>query len=642
MGYPQDFIDKVIESSNVVDIISQYTQLKPSGRGHMGRCPFPDHQEKTASFSVSEAKQVYHCFGCKKSGNVITFLRDYNGMNFPEALEYLADRAGVPVPEMTKDVSADQTMQAHQYKKNLLKANKLASDFFREVFKREPLDHPVRQYVLKRKLNPETLEEFQIGYAPQDWEALGQYLLRNRISMDIAEEAKLVKARNEGNGYFDLFRDRLMFPIQSASGEVLAFGGRILEQGEPKYLNSPESPVFHKGKVLYGLAQTAKYIRSEDMVLVVEGYMDLVSLFQAGLKNVVATMGTALTADHAKLIKRLTANVVVLFDGDDAGRMAAERSLPVLLSQGLYPRGLTLTEVKDPDEFVIKFGTQAMTEKIQQSPDLFKVIVKSWMADYRGEPSDKVKLVDKIRPVFDVMLDARLKSLYADELCQLMGVTKTWLRDAFKTNAGGRVSAYNTINEGVVTSPTRKDISTESVVLGVENEKIVISDAPKVELMLLQATLKSRANFEMIDTLNDPIDFKQLLSQIKHLGIKQIFENAHQAYRQDITKFDKLVSLLIDKIDKPEFLFQTSKLDVAQNIAQMSEFDEEKERKLIYDLVHRIQQDFLKDQARKLAFDLKQQGGASGLGDAESQNDRDEMLRQFAELQKSRLSLKNK
>ncbi|MFN3696700.1 MAG: DNA primase [Pseudobdellovibrio sp.] len=636
MGYPQDFIDKVIDSTSLVDIISQYTQLKPSGRGHMGRCPFPDHQEKTASFSVSDAKQVYHCFGCKKSGNVITFLKDYNGMSFPEALEYLADRSNIPIPEMNRDHN-DQASQAHDHKKKLLKANKLAADFFREILKRSPADHPIKSYIQKRKLNAETLEEFQIGYSPNEWELLVQNLNRQGISMEIADEAKLVKRRQDGTGYFDLFRDRLMFPIQSPSGEVLAFGGRIHDQGEPKYLNSPESPVFHKGKVLYGLAQTARHIRSEDLVLVVEGYMDLVSLFQAGLKNAVATMGTALTPDHARLIKRLTQNVVVLFDGDEAGQMAAERSLPILLSQGLYPRGLTLVDAKDPDEYVIKFGVESLRQKIQSSPDLFNVVIKSWMIGYRGEASEKVRLVDKIRPIFDAITDNRLKSLYADDLCQMMSVTKVWLRDSLsgKTNAQGRQSLEVNHQQAKAQNPVTE--------VGSE-DKLKLSDASKVELMLLQNVLKSRANFDYLLQLNRGIhstadadsnddSFKQLLSQIKHLGVRQILENALEVYRQDVHRFDKLVSLLIDKIDKPELLFQSSKLDAVS----VSEFDEEKEKKLVSDLVNRVQQEFVKAEAKRLVLDVKKD-----LQINRSANLDDEKLRQISDLQKSRLSLKNK
>lgn len=598
----------------------------------MGRCPFPDHQEKTASFSVSEFKGVYHCFGCKKSGNVVSFLRDFNGMNFREAIEYLAERNGIVIQDSDYENNRpDQPLENKDHKKTLLHANKIAAEFFRESLKRQATDSPVRQYVLKRKLNPETLEEFQIGYSPNEWEALAGQLNRSSIPHAVAEEAQLLKRRKEGTGYFDLFRDRLMFPIHSPTGEVLAFGGRIIEQGEPKYLNSPETPVFHKGSVLYGLAQTAKHIRSEDLVLVVEGYMDLVSLYQAGIKNVVATMGTALTPDHAKLIKRLTNNVVVLFDGDDAGKMAAERSLPILLSQGLFPRGITLTEAKDPDEFVIKFGLDALKKEIEKAPDLFKVILKSWMAEYRGEASDKVKLVDKIKPVFDVMADQRLKSLYADDLCQIMGVNKDWLRNSFQGNAAGRSSNYGS----AMNQNTQRNFVTETSqpVLSApveaakteENAQIKISDASKVELMLLQNTLKSRANFALMSDLQEPLTFTQLLSQIKHLGVRQILENAEQVYRQDAEKFDRLVSQLIDKIDKPELLFQNSKLD----IAQIGEFDEEKEKKLIVDLISRIQQEFIKDQAKKLALDLK-----SNMNDAEK-------LRQFSELQKSRLALKS-
>lgn len=600
----------------------------------MGRCPFPDHQEKTASFSVSEFKGVYHCFGCKKSGNVTTFLRDFNGMSFPDSIAYLAERNGIPITDDAYENNRpDYSNEDKDQKKTLLRANKIAADFFKEMLKRQSTDSQIRQYVLKRKLNPETIEEFQIGYAPNEWEALANQLNRSSIPMEVGEEAQLIRKRKEGSGHFDMFRDRLMFPIHSPTGDVLAFGGRIIEQGEPKYLNSPETPVFHKGKVLYGLAQTAKHIRSDDLVLVVEGYMDLVSIYQAGLKNVVATMGTALTPEHAKLIKRLTNNVVVLFDGDEAGKMAAERSLPILLSQGLFPRGLTLTEAKDPDEFVIKFGTEALKKQIDSAPDLFKVVLKSWMSDYRGEASDKVKLVDKIKPVFDAMADQRLKGLYADDLCQIMGVNKDWLRNSFQGNTAGRNQGYGSAastnyQKNLVTEEPQPVLSAAVEPAQIEeNTQIKISDASKVELMLLQNTLKSRANFAIMSELQEPLSFTQLLSQIKHLGVKQILEIAEQDYRQDANKFDRLVSQLIDKIDKPELLFQNSKLD----IAQMGEFDEEKEKKLIVDLISRIQQEFIKDQAKKLSMDIR--------SDKLNLNDEDK-LRQFSELQKSRLEIR--
>lgn len=604
MRYPPEFVDRVQEANNVVDIISQYTQLKQSGNGYMGRCPFPDHAEKTASFSVSEAKQVYHCFGCKKSGNIFSFLKEYNGMSFPEAVEYLADRASIPMPEIEKDKN-DQYAQAQDKKKQILKVNRIANEFYRETLKRTAITHPIQTYITKRKLKSETLEEFQIGYAPQEWDLLSNHLDKKNIASSVSEEARLIKARKEGNGHFDLFRDRLMFPILSPSGEVLAFGGRIHDQGEPKYLNSPETLVFNKGKVLYGLAQTARHIRAEDSIVIVEGYMDLVSLFQTGIKNVAATMGTALTADHAKLIKRITTNVVVLFDSDEAGQRAAERSLPLLLAAGLYPRGLILTEAKDPDEFVNQFGVEALKKKIQSAPELFNVVLHMWMAEYRGEASQKVKIMDLARPIFDVIPDPRLKSLYAQELAARMNVGLDWVRGAL-TSTQQRPAQRETLRpESQVQEPQKPVESPKQPVF-------LITGASHAEILLLQLSLKSRANFEVVLK-------QQILSQINHLGVKNILEKASEVYRQDPNKFDKLLSLLIENLDKPELLFSSS-------LSTSNEFDEEKENKMLQDCFKRIQQTFLKGQAKVLGLALKQ-------------NVDPEKLQEIVDLQRNRLSL---
>lgn len=607
MRFPPEFVDRVQEANNLVSIISQYTQLKHSGGGFMGRCPFPDHAEKTASFSVSESKQVYHCFGCKKSGNIFSFLRDYNGMSFPEAVEYLADKAGISLPEIQDPQKNEQYNETQDKKKQMLKLNKMALHFFTETLKRVSSDHPIKSYIQRRKLSAETIEEFQIGFAPVEWEGLANHLHRQNISMSLAEEARLVKARKEGNGFFDIFRDRLMFPIVSASGEVLAFGGRIHDQGEPKYLNSPETLVFNKSKTLYGLAQTAKWIRSEDSVIIVEGYMDLVSLYQAGIKNLAASMGTALTAEHAKLIKRMTNNVVCLFDSDNAGQQAAERSLPLLLAAGLYPKGLILADAKDPDEFVNKFGVEALKQKIESSPELFNMVLQMWMKDYRGEASQKVKIVDQVRPVFDAIPDRRLKSLYAQELSHRMNVGLDWVRAALtapldKPSAGRAPSDYS------AQQPSQEVLKNAEI--PARKPLISISGAPQAEILLLQLALKSRANFELV--VGNPN--QQILSQISHLGVKSVFEKAEQVYRQDESKFDRLTSLLIENVDAPELMFSNS-----------SDLDEEKEKKMISDCVRRIQQSFLKDQAKR-------------IGQGINKNDT-EKLKEIEDLNKSRISL---
>ncbi|MDG0814729.1 DNA primase [Bdellovibrio svalbardensis] len=606
MRFSQDFIEKVSEANNLVDLISQYTQLKPSGSGLMGRCPFPDHAEKTASFSVSETKQVYHCFGCHKSGNMFSFLRDYQGMNFPEAVEYLANRASIPIPAPENDdPNRDQLADK---KKALLKVNKVAADYFSDQLKRVSNDHPVKKYIASRGLTQEVIETFGIGYAIAEWDGLERHLQGKQISMTLAEEARLVKARNGKPGYFDLFRDRLMFPIFSPMGEPIAFGGRYLEkkETEPKYLNSPETPVFIKGKVLYGLSQTAKYIRSEDMALIVEGYMDLVSLYQAGIRNSVATMGTALTPDHGRMLKRMTKNVVALFDGDSAGMEAAERSLPILLAADLYPKGLTLPNNMDPDDYVKKYGAEALKIELERAPDLFVMILARWMEGYRGDASEKVKLADKLKPLYEVIPDQRLRDLYLAEAAQKMSVTLPWLRQAVGLQSSGPVYSQNRPGISRTVQPSMQPQNANptppaAVSDSAEGGKISLKGASKAEVMLLGLVLKSRANFERF--VNEKV-----LDYIAHTGVKKILEKASDVYRQDLNKFDKLTSLLVSYVDHPELLF------VAEPTPDGDPgFDEEKEMKLLGDCFKRVRDNFLRDQAKQLAQELKSEPSSEKL-----------------------------
>lgn len=624
MKFSPEFIEKVRDSSNLVDIISQYTQLKPTGSGLMGRCPFPDHQEKTPSFSVSETKQVYHCFGCHKKGNIFTFLQNYQGMSFPEAIEYLANRAGIAMPEKNSG-NDEQFDRAKERKKLLNRVNQLANYYFGEQLKRVSADHPVKKYIAKRGLSQEVLDAFQIGYATPDWDGLVKYLESKKVPMDLVEEARLAKARTGGkNGHFDLFRDRLMFPILNPMGEAVAFGGRIIEQGEPKYLNSPETPVFVKGKILYGLAQTARYIRTEDQAIIVEGYMDLVSLYQAGIRNAAATMGTALTPDHGKLLKRMTKNVVVLFDGDSAGQEAAERSLPILLSADVHPKGLTLPDGMDPDDFVKSKGADALRDLMAKAPDLFVLILQRWMEDYRGEASQKVKLCDQLKPVLETIPDSRLQDLYLQEAARRMSVPSTWLKEAlFKTSGklvaeAQNIRRENSVNSqrpapqggtGYATNSTTANVrgnsaaseapTTSSEPKTVPNApRFILKGAPKPEILLMGLVLKSRANFDAF--------LKENVSEtLSHPAVIEILKKATDVYRQDPNKFDKLTSLLVSFVDHPEVLF------VNENANES--FDEDNERKLLKDVFKRVRDNSLKEQAKKLARDLKADPSAEKL-----------------------------
>ncbi len=600
MRFSQEFIERVQESNNVVDIISQYTQLKHTGSGLMGRCPFPDHQEKTASFSVSETKQVYHCFGCHKSGNIFSFLRDYQGLNFPEAVEYLAHRANLALPSVDAAQSSEDD-KAKERRKQLFKANKLTADFFNEQLKKASVDHPVKKYIEKRGLTAETLEAFQVGYAPKEWDALTLHLQAHEIPTSVAEEARLLVARKEGkSGHFDMFRDRLMFPILNSMSEVLAFGGRIIEQGEPKYLNSPETPVFIKGRVLYGLHQTARYIRSEDQALIVEGYMDLVSLYQSGIRNVAASLGTALTLDHAKILKRLTRNVLVLFDGDQAGQDAAERSLPILLQADLYPKGLILPQGMDPDDYVKNFGAEALKILIAEAPDLFSVILKSWMVSFKGEPADKIKLIDKVKPILSAIPDYRLKDLYIAELATRAGLSAQWLQQALslsKNSAPQRVPTGVSVR--IPTENTSPGTDSAAALMGklVEGEeKISLKKAGAAEITMMSLALKSRANFENFLS-ESMMDF--ILSD----SVKGILQRADSLYRQEPEKFDRLTSLLVSFVDQPEKLFPSESL----LLEQVSADDGDVEEKVLKDAIRKVKETFLRNKLKGVTEELRAQ-----------------------------------
>ena len=600
MRFSQEFIEKITDSNNLVEVISQYTQMKRTGSQLMGRCPFPDHAEKTPSFSVSESKQVYHCFGCGKSGNLFSFLRDYQGMGFPEAVEYLADRAGIPMPVPQSPVAQDAEEKQRERKRQISEANKLAARYFADQFKKLPAQHPVREYVKKRGLKPETLETFQIGYAGSEWDGLVNHLSAKSISKETAEAAQLIRAKQGGGGFFDLFRERLIFPIQNHLGDAIAFGGRIIFDGQPKYLNSPETPVFSKSRTLYGLHHTAKFIRSEDLAIVVEGYMDAVSLYQSGIQNVVAIMGTAMTSDHCRMLKRMTNHVLVLLDGDAAGQNAAERSLPVLLSQGLYPRGLVLPDGQDPDDFVKTEGVDALRLKIQKSEDLFKIVLKDWMQNYTGEAQQKVQLADRARPVFEQMSDLRLKKLYVQELAQQMQVNPNWLVEAL----GGRTQLSKIPSSATATAspvPTKTESGFE----------IELKTAPSVEQTLLSLAIKSRANFQVFSE-------SKVENFITSLGVKSVLEIATNLSRQGPEKFDRLLSLLVSKVDAPDILFFNDQIhslghvfSVAQNSGDEVEVNEEeitldKETQILKDAIRRVRETGLRDQLKKLALEMKE------------------------------------
>jgi DNA primase len=363
-------IEEIKSRVDIVELASEYLTLKKAGRNYLGLCPF--HQEKTPSFTVNREKQIFYCFGCGEGGNVITLLMKIANKSFPEAIKYLAEKTGVLLPVRT---FGGDGREKESLRDEIFQLNARAAQYFARQLS-SPGGKAVRDYLQKRAVTEETVRQFRLGYAPDAWRSLADDMEGGGLSLKMAEQAGLVIAGKEG-GFYDRFRGRLMFPIENPFGEIVAFGGRIIGEGEPKYLNSPESPVYSKGKNLYGLNKAKEAIRRNGFCLIVEGYFDAISLWNAGVRNVVATLGTALTRDHLELLRRYTQDVVALFDPDAAGRKALDRSLELFLGANMSARALILPDGCDPDDFVKKYGPGKLEELITLAPAISDYYIDS-------------------------------------------------------------------------------------------------------------------------------------------------------------------------------------------------------------------------------------------------------------------------
>jgi DNA primase len=348
----EDKIAEVRERTSIVELVSRYTALKRTGRNHQGLCPF--HSEKTPSFSVSEERGLFYCFGCQASGDVFKFLMLKDSLTFPEALERLAREAGVELPKRPAEERREQGRE------RLLRVNEFATKFFQRALWEAPAGAPARNYLAERQIREDTARVFGLGYAPPD--GLARAFENVKAPLADAESLGLIGKSTRGGGWFDRFRNRLMFPITDLAGKTIAFGGRLLTavEGQPKYLNSQESPLFQKRRSVFGLAAARDAINERRRVVLVEGYVDVIALAQAGIRNVVAPLGTSLTSDQVRLLKRFTDEFLVLFDGDRAGLTAAARAFAVFAEVGIFAEAALLPEGHDPDTFVLKEGAAAL------------------------------------------------------------------------------------------------------------------------------------------------------------------------------------------------------------------------------------------------------------------------------------------
>lgn len=408
---------RVKDAADIIEVIGEHVALQRAGVRYKGLCPF--HAEKTPSFTVDRDRQFYHCFGCNESGDVLSFVMKYHNMAFPDALAKLAERYGVALEESKPSPEA---LQKSREREALHDINRAAATVFHEYLLKNPAAGRARQYLEKRGMSQEIISRFQLGYAPERWDFLARSLADAGAEQQIAVAAGLLVQKEPGKVY-DRFRDRIIFPIFSVNGQVAGFGGRILGEGQPKYLNSPETQVFNKSQTLFGLYQNKAAIRAAGRCLLVEGNFDLLSLVGHGLEHVVAPLGTALTAQQVKIIKRYAAEAVVIFDGDQAGLKAAMRAVPLFLTEQLDARIVVLPGEHDPDTFVTAFGKEAMEKKVDGAMELAEFVFDRLVQEHGLSLAGKGRIVRELQPVIAAIGNRKLqKTLFVSHFSDKLGL----------------------------------------------------------------------------------------------------------------------------------------------------------------------------------------------------------------------------
>jgi len=566
---PQETIDEIQAKIDIVDVISGRIPLKKIGRSFKALCPF--HHEKTPSFIVSPDKQIYHCFGCGAGGNAFSFLMKYDNLEFPEAVEQLAEKAGVTLPRHAS--AKDESSLSNQ----LYKINELACGFFQQTLAN---NSSAREYLISRGMGDETLKNFRIGYAPNAWDALLSFFKNKGFSGAVLEKAGLVIANDKG-GWYDRFRNRIIFPISDLKQRILGFGGRVLDVSLPKYINSPETHIYSKGKNLYGLNFSKEYIRKSGFCLIVEGYLDYVIPYQAGIRSLIATLGTALTVEQVKLLKRFTQTVITVYDPDEAGEAASFKALDLFLDEGVNIYIAELTAGYDPDSYIRKFGAEEFKDLIKKSKNLF---------DYK---------LEKLERRFDIT-SANGKTRIAGEMLPTIARIKNAV---LKSNLVKRLSERLSVDEESVREEMRKvkldyGESRYLVKIGSSGKNVV-----SAEKMLLALLIESGDYVEKIKQALSLEEFKA--SSIRDI-VKAVFDLREKGKELSVSS---LINYLGNRPEEAVLISEA--VSILETVTDR--------KKVIDDCIMRIKKDNLNDQlgrlkeAIKAAHEQKDENGVNSL-----------------------------
>lgn len=514
--YSDELIDEIKNNNDIVDVISQYVHLKRSGRNYFGLCPF--HNEKSPSFAVSPDKQIFHCFGCGVGGNVIHFISKIEGINFRESVELLAERANIVLPKL-ENVGDNKTQEL---KEKIYQINKETAYFYHENLYK-PTAKMAQEYVKKRKLNNSTLKEFLIGYSC-NFNELYNFLKSKGFSDEAILASDLVN-KNERGQYIDRFRHRLMFPIQDVRGRIIAFGGRVLDDSKPKYINSPENLVYSKGRHLFGLYNAKKHDTKK--ILIVEGYMDVISLHQRGITNVVASLGTAMTEAQGRLLRRSSEQIVLGYDADGAGQEAIIRGLEILRNLGCDVRVLQISGAKDPDEYVTKYGPERLVKCIDDAISLVEFKVRVLKKDLNIENTgDKIKFLNEIAKILAKVENSMEQEIYIEKISKDYDISKDALYSEIKKilypkNANSKVLEKRNIQYNI-----HKKEDTKISESRLKRENTIIA-------MLLMSNVNV---YSKIKNKIKPEDFKLEKN-------KKILEKVYGEYEKGITEIYDVLNL---------------------------------------------------------------------------------------------------
>lgn len=569
---PETIIDQIQSRCDIVDVISGYIPLKRAGRSFRALCPF--HHEKTPSFMVSPKKQIFHCFGCGAGGNAFNFLMKYEKIEFPEAVKILAGKAGVQLPQM------EEQYKSSPQSKDILKINELAAFFYQQTLVNFEPAKTARQYLKSRDIKDDIISLFKLGYAPDAEDRFIKYAKKFGISESSLSRAGLILESDKRAGFYDRFRNRIIFPIFNNRGKVVGFGGRTLDESRTKYINSPETELFNKGSNLYGFNFAEPYIRQDRSSIIVEGYIDLLMPFQFGIRNIVASLGTALTRDQIRLLKRFAQKAILIYDSDMAGEIATLRSLDLLIEEGLDVRIVDLPSGFDPDSFIRKEGAEKFKDRIKNAKSLFDYKLKVLSSKFNKEDIEgKARIAAEMLPSIKRIKNAILKSEYVKRLAEELHTSEESIiielkkikREKSETDFSSKYDTDSPMAFRPVLRPAEK------ILVGLMLEDAQMANSIKEKLSVEDFSNPNTkkivtAVFELIKN-NEAISPNRLLGYLSDEVVSQIVSEAC-AICEDLTDKDKCLTDCINRIAEDNFKSRLNQLQKDIRLAQVSKDDE--------------------------------------------------------------------